>query len=150
MNAVLDYPGRPDQGVSFFGEEAGKRDQYGDSRGGSYRYNFLPITPSDWTADIEEPAATSKRSLGGFIARTFVVVDVDPPVPGGLFFRRNANGTQTVLSDAQVLYDFNKTDQPVLDIGDEDIPEVLKSILRVNGTQYDKSDLVYKGDTSTD
>ena len=31
-----------------------------------------------------------------------------------------------------------------------DIPEVLKSVLTVNGTVYDKRDLIYKGDTSTD
>lgn len=41
---------------------------------------------------------------------------------GGLWFHRNKNGTQTVVSDANVLYDFDKTDKPVLDIGDTDIP----------------------------
>ena len=79
-----------------------------------------------------------------------MIPDVDPPIPGGLFFQRNKNGTQTVLSSANTLYEFNKTDQPILDLGDEDIPDVLRSILTVNGTVYEKSDLVYKGDTSTD
>ncbi len=31
-----------------------------------------------------------------------------------------------------------------------DLPSVLKEFLKINGTQYDKFDLIYKGDTSTD
>ena len=144
------YPGRPADGIGLFGPDAGRVTD-GDFRSGQYKYSLLPINESDWTTNFDEEAAVSKRRLEGYISRTFVIPDVDPPVPGGgLFFKKNENGTQTVLSDAHILYEFNKTDHPILNIGDEDIPEALKPLLEINGKNYTKSDLVYKGDTSTD
>ena len=149
--AVINYPGRPDNGISFYGNDAGIVDQEGNYRPGKFKYSFLPANKSDWTTDMASPAAKTDRNLEGYITRTFVIPAVDPPLPGGgLFFRRNENGTQTVVSDAHILYEFNKTDHPNLQIGNEDIPEVLKSILTVDGITYNKSDIVYKGDTSTD
>ena len=71
-------------------------------------------------------------------------------MPSGLTFQRNKNGTQTVTHGAQTLYDFEKDQNPILDIGDKDLPDVLKDLLLINGTQYGKSDLAYTGDTSTD
>lgn len=48
------------------------------------------------------------------------------------------------------MYDYTNDDHPELKLGNKPIPEVLKSILNVKGVQYNASDLVYKGDTSTD
>lgn len=31
-----------------------------------------------------------------------------------------------------------------------ELPQILKDFLNINGVQYQKSDLLYKGDTSTD
>lgn len=85
------------------------------------------------------------------MSRTFVVPAAGPPVPsGGLFFKRSMNSTHTVLSGAHTLYDYTDNDHPNLDLGNKPIPEILKSILNINGVQYNASDLVYKGDTSTD
>ena len=36
---------------------------------------------------------------------------------GGLVFRHNKNDTQTVISGAEVLYDFDKSENPILDLG---------------------------------
>ena len=72
------------------------------------------------------------------------------PVAAGLYFRHNKNGTQTVLSSADKLYDYTKDDHPVLDLGKMELPQILKDFLNINGVQYDKFDLLYKGDTSTD
>lgn len=84
------------------------------------------------------------------MSRTFVIPAVDPSISGGLFFKRSINETQTVISGAKTLYDYTNDDHPDLQLGNKRIPEVLKSILNVKGVQYNASDLVYKGDTSTD
>ena len=57
------------------------------------------------------------------------------PSPGGLSFRHNTNKTQTVISDAHVLYEYGKNDHPVLDLGDAPIPDVLKDILDETDTE---------------
>ena len=97
-------------------------------------------------------AATTKRILEGFWARTFTIksVDQDPTPGGGLFFKHNQDGTQTVISNADILYDYQIDQQPTFDLGNKELPEILKSILLINGIQYNKTDLIYKGDTSTD
>jgi hypothetical protein len=67
-----------------------------------------------------------------------------------LFFQRNADGTQTVLSSAGTLYDYTDSDHPVLNIGNLPVPEVLKDVIFVNGKQYEVKDLIYKADCSSD
>lgn len=62
----------------------------------------------DWTVNRDDPAATSKRTLKGFIGRTFVLENEDSPVPGGLFFRHREDGKQEVISGAEKLYDYTK------------------------------------------
>lgn len=85
------------------------------------------------------------------MSRTFVIPAVGPAVPsGGLFFKRNGNEIHNVLSGAKTLYDYSDNDHPNLTLGNKPIPDVLRSVMNVNGTQYNESDLVYKGDTSTD
>jgi hypothetical protein len=85
-------------GDGFFGKDAGKivDESY---YGGTQKYTFEAFEPNDWSKDaiIDEPA-TTKRTLNGFIARSFVIPDLDGPPPGGLFFKHNENGSQTVLS----------------------------------------------------
>ncbi len=49
-------------------------------------------------------------------------------VPGGLFFQRNENGTHTVLSGADYLYDYPSTEHPVLNLGEIDIPPCLTDL----------------------
>ena len=61
-------------------------------------------------------SATTKRSLDGFMARTFVIEKLDRS-PGGLLFKHNKDGTQTVINGADVLYDYTKEDTPILDLG---------------------------------
>lgn len=85
------------------------------------------------------------------MSRTFLIPATGTEVPsGGLFFRRNSNGSHSVLSGAHTLYDYTDNDHPILQLGNKPIPEVLRSVMNVNGVQYNESDLVYKGDTSTD
>lgn len=84
------------------------------------------------------------------MSRTFAIPELDGPPPAGLFFRHNADGSQTVLSGANTLYDFKSTDHPVLDLGSSPLPDLLLNFLSVEGRQFQKADLVYKGDTSTD
>ena len=55
-----------------------------------------------------------------------------------------------MLSSADKLYDYGKDEHPVLDLGKMELPQILKDFLNIDGVQYDKSDLIYKGDTSTD
>jgi hypothetical protein len=48
------------------------------------------------------------------------------------------------------LYDFEKGETPTLDLGNLPLPEVLLDVINLKGVQYNKSNLFYKGDTSTD
>lgn len=84
------------------------------------------------------------------MSRTFIVQAAGHRLPGGLSFQRNKNATHKVVSGAHTLYDYTDNDHPELTLGNKPIPEVLKSILKINSTQYDASDIIYKGDTSTD
>lgn len=77
-------------------------------------------------------------------------MELDTVPRGGLFFKHNIDGSQTVLQDAYRLYDFEADEHPKLDLGNLPLPAVLMDIINVNGTQYNKSNLFYKGDTSTD
>jgi hypothetical protein len=142
------YSGVPADGNALYGNQAGKKVN-GEYYAGRFKYSMLPINKCDWATT--GAAATTERTLEGFMSRTFVIPAVGPSVPeSGLFFRRHSNGTHSVLSGADILYDYNKTDNPDLQLGSKPIPQVLKSILNINGVQYDVDDLVYKGDTSTD
>ncbi len=49
-----------------------------------------------------------------------------------------------------MLYDYTNIDHPNLELGNKPIPKILQSCLLVNKTQYNASDIAYKGDTSTD
>lgn len=109
---------------------------------------MLPLNPQDWSTTGEP--ATTIRHLGGYMSRTFVINPIDPLPTGGLFFHRSNSANHTVLSDAHVLYDFNDTEHPQLKLGNKALPDVLKKHLYINGVQYNESDLIYKGDTSTD
>ena len=78
---------------------------------------------------MTEEAATSKRSLKGYISRSFIIPELEKrATPDGLFFKRNENKTQIVLSGAKYLYDYSDSDHPELDIGYIEIPEVLQDL----------------------
>lgn len=148
--ATDSYPGSPADGVGLFGIDAGTntKDYF---LGGKKRYTSMPIVKEDWsTNSSKDTPATTKRKLNGYWARTFVIEKLDGKPGGGLFFKHNDNGTQKVVSDAQLLYDYSKDDHPDLDLGQGELPDILKRFLNIEGVQYDKSDLYYKGDTSTD
>lgn len=84
------------------------------------------------------------------MSRTFIVQAAGHTLPGGLSFQRNKNATHKVISGAHTLYDYTDDDHPELTLGNKPIPDVLRSILNINGVQYDEKDIIYKGDTSTD
>jgi hypothetical protein len=49
------------------------------------------------------------------MSRTFTIDGLDQPISpnnGGLFFKRHANSTHTVISGAKLLYDYNNNDHP--------------------------------------
>jgi hypothetical protein len=122
--------------VGFFGRDAGQTID-GGYLGGQKRYTYATITPSDWSTDpLKDEPATTKRSLNGYMSRTFVIPELDGAPPAGLFFRHNANGTQTVLSNANTLYDYKSTDHPVLDLGDAPLPDLLINFLKIDGKQF--------------
>lgn len=148
--SVDNYVGNSMDGLGFFGVSAGKTIN-GLSYGGKQVYTYAPTSPDDWStnATLDEPA-TTKRTLKGFIARSFGITNLDTVPSGGLFFKHNSNGTQKVLQDAYRLYDYSKGETPILNLGNLPLPEVLMDIINLKGTQYNKSDLFYKGDTSTD
>ena len=146
--AIENYPGSPAEKSGFSGIDAGKNCS-GQYLGGNFKYSLGPLVPADWTNT--GPAARSNRTLKGFIARTCSISEAeDTPFDDGLFFSRNPNGSQTVCSQANRLYDFTKDEHPVLGIGDTPLPPALQDVLTLNGTRYTISDVVYKGDTSTD
>ena len=97
QNTRDTYSGLPSDGNAMFGVDAGKTVD-GDFIAGRYKFSMLPMKKEDW--GTTGPAATTERSLDGFMSRTFVIPAVGPPVPGGLFFRRHSNGTHLVLSGA--------------------------------------------------
>jgi hypothetical protein len=84
---------------------------------------------SDWTSNKTEAAATSKRILNGFIARTFVIESKDGVPSGGLFFKHNEDGTQNVVSEASILYDYTNDEHPTLNLGIMELPQILKEFL---------------------
>ena len=49
-----------------------------------------------------------------------------------------------------MLYDYRKDEHPELDLGYVEIPEVLRDIAKINNRPLKGSDMIYKGDTSTD
>jgi hypothetical protein len=44
------YVGRPIDGISFYGVDAGKNIS-GDYQGGTFRYSLLPLRPEDWSTN---------------------------------------------------------------------------------------------------
>ena len=146
--AIDNYVGSPNDHIGFTGLNAGKEND-DHFCGGTYYYSLGAINPNDWTTS--GPGATTKRSLKGFIARTFSIPAVEPtPFDDGTFFQRNSDGTTTVVSQADRLDDYAATEHPHLNIGNIPLPDVLKDVLVYNGKQYDVTDVAYKGDTSTD
>lgn len=144
------FNGNSEDGVGFFGNDAGKTID-GLRYGGNKVYTYLPFISDDWSTNpsIDAPA-TTKRSIKGFIARSFGITGLDTIPKGGLFLQHNEDGSQKVLQDADRLYDYKKEDTPILDLGNVPLPNVLLDIINVSGTQYNKTNLFYKGDTSTD
>lgn len=113
--AVDNYAGSPVDKVGYYGFDANKTVD-GSYFGGSFKYSLNPLNLSDWTMN-EEPA-TTKRTLGGFMARTFGIPELDGQNRyGGLFFQRYPNGSHKVLSQASALYDYTNDDHPMLDVG---------------------------------
>lgn len=55
-----------------------------------------------------------------------------------------------MLSGANNLYDYTGSDHPVLNLGNLDLPDALKTVEEIDGRPLKPSDLVYKGDTSSD
>lgn len=103
------YPGSPADGIGLFGIEAGTISN-GIYHGGKKKYTNLPFNKADWSSDISKNTpATTKRSLKGFWARSFVIEPLDGEISNELFFKHNKNGTQTVLANADELYDFSSS-----------------------------------------
>lgn len=75
--AVNNYAGSAADGEGFFGIDAGKIID-GLWYGGKYRYDYLPFNNDDWATDItkDKPALT-KRTIKGFIARSFGIYGID-------------------------------------------------------------------------
>ena len=69
-NKVENCPNSPALGIGFFGENAG-RIVDGSYVGGTQKYTYKPLKQEDWTM-TEEPAIT-KRTLNGFISRSFII-----------------------------------------------------------------------------
>jgi hypothetical protein len=68
--------------------------------GGKFKYSLHPLNINDWTES--EEAATTKRSLGGFMSRTFAIPELDGTDRfGGLFFQRYPNGSHYVINSAR-------------------------------------------------
>jgi AraC-like DNA-binding protein len=140
--AIDNYPGSPNDKTVLYGKE------------GLNRFTLGPINQNDWTT--KETPATTKRILNGFLSRTFAIpVAEKVPYHDGVFFQRDykaANGKlrQKVMSGAERLYDFSSDEQPVLDIGNKPLPKILNDQLVFDGVKYNESDIVYKGDTSSD
>ncbi len=148
IEAIENYPGSPSDYTGFTGVDAGTN-KSGQYIGGSFRFSLGPVSPDDWA--IDGPMATTPRTLKGFIARTFSLPAIEEtPYDDGLFFGRNPNGTQNVLSQADRLYDYKPGDHPVIKVGNAEIPTILKDVLKVNNRTYNFTNVVYKGDTSTD
>lgn len=133
--AVDEYVGSAVEGSGLFGIDSGKTIN-GNYYGGKFKYSFLPIYSSDWSNNLNDQAATSKRTLNGYIARSFAIEPLDGTPPDGLFFRHNKNGTQHVIHEANRLYDFGADDHPNLDLGNMDLPQILKDFLNIKGVQY--------------
>ena len=151
VKALDTYPGNPATKIGYFGIDAGRTIK-GRQIGGTCRFTLQPIHTGDWL--IQGPAATTTRSLQGFIARTFAIPEVENHIPyqSGLFLQRNANdhGGQLVKSGANRLYDFSIDSHPILEIGNLPVPEILADVLTWQGRRFQAKDVVYKADTSTD
>jgi hypothetical protein len=157
--AALDnYVGSPADHMGTFGIDAGTdTPEYGHI-GGVKRFTLEGINPGDWITTGK--AATTKRVLKGFIARSFCIPSAeDVPYGDGLFIQRDVNKDgkpdikgkyQKVLSGADRLYDYTKDQHPVLKLGNKPIPKVLQDVLTLDGKKYDATQVAYKGDTSTD
>jgi hypothetical protein len=136
--------------VGFFGEKAGSVID-GSFGGGTQRYTFKPLSPDDWGTCCEP--ATTKRTLDGFISRSFIIpaLEGDSSAKSGLFFKRNEDGSQTVVVGAENLYDFTAADHPEFrNLGNVPIPDVLADLETIEGNPLKASDFIYKADTSTD
>ena len=140
--AIDNYPGSPNDKTVLYGKE------------GLNRFTLGPINQNDWTT--KDTPATTKRILNGFLSRTFAIPAVEKvPYHDGVFFQRNymmKNGKtgQKVMSEADRLYDYSENEHPVLDIGNKPMPKILQDQLVLDGVKYNESDIVYKGDTSSD
>ena len=146
--AVDNYSGSPADAIGFMGEDAGKIID-GTYYGGEFKYSLGPQNPEDWTEDGEP--ATTKRNLKGFLARSFYIPEIESP-GSGIYFQRNADddGGQKVIKEASRLYDYEDDELPIIQVGNQPIPEILMDVLFVDGKQYQAEDVAYKGDTSTD
>ena len=140
--AIDNYPGSPNDKVAFYSKE------------GFNKFTLGPINADDWISD--GPPATTKRVLNGFIARSFAIPKVEKvPYHDGVFFQRNYKTKtgklrQKVMSEANRLYDFSPDEHPTLNIGNKALPKILSDQLVLDGVKYNESDIVYKGDTSSD
>lgn len=108
--------GAPVDGEGFFGVDAGKTidDAY---YGGQFKYSFKPMNKDDWSSNKSEGAATSKRTLNGFISRSFLIEPLEGQPSDGLHFKHLQDGRQEVLHEANRLYDYSREEHPKLDLG---------------------------------
>ena len=146
--ALDNYAGNPSDIIGFCGEDADKTVD-GAYYGGEEKISLGPVKSDDWTTNGEP--ATTKRSLKGFIARTFYIPEHED-AHSGIYFQRNVDddGGHRVVKEVFRLYDYEDDELPVIKVGSQPIPEILKDVLIVDGKQYEEKDIVYKGDTSTD
>ena len=151
--AIDNYPGSPADEIGCFGKDAQKTVN-GYRVAGELKYSYDPINQEDWITEGE--GAKTKRTHDGFFARTLSIPAIEnTPYNDGIFIQRNfvdEDGSlkQKVMSSANRLYDFSKGEQPVMDLGNEPLPNILRDLLIIDGFQYSEKDIVYKADTSSD
>ena len=76
------YSGIPADGNGLYGNDAGKVVD-GEYISGRFKYSMLPLNKNDW--GTTGGAATTERTLDGFMSRTFVIPAVGPRFQAGSF-----------------------------------------------------------------
>ncbi len=117
--------------------------------------NLSLMNSSDWadpSVETDNQYAKRTRLLDGFWARTYSLKDEGNSIDGNIYWSHNGDGTATGVStkdpdDDEYLLHGENLRGTVVDASAE-MPERLWNDLI--GSGYDVSDVVYKGDTSSD
>ncbi len=117
--------------------------------------NLALINPEGWTdpsVETDKTYAKRTRLLEGFWARTYSLKQEGNPVDGNIHWQHNGDGTATGVStkephESEYLLHGENYRGVVTDASGE-IPQRLWDELI--GSDYDLTDVIYKGDTSAD